>query len=37
MLCRVCNRVLGHVEAKPLLRARFADYLDNRPLLARRG
>jgi len=33
MLCRVCNRMLGHIEAKPALRARFADYLDNRPLL----
>jgi hypothetical protein len=33
MLCRVYNRMLGHIEAKPALRARFADYLDNRPLL----
>jgi len=33
MLCRVCNRMLGHIEAKPALRARFADYLDNWPLL----
>jgi hypothetical protein len=34
-LCRVCNRMLGHIEAKPALRARFADYLDKRPLLTR--
>jgi hypothetical protein len=31
MLCRVCNRMLGHVEAKPALAARFSDYLQCRP------
>jgi hypothetical protein len=31
MLCRVCNRMLGHVEAKPALAARFSDYLERRP------
>jgi Recombination endonuclease VII len=34
MLCRVCNRMLGHVEAKPALAARFADYLKRRPFLS---
>jgi hypothetical protein len=33
LLCGVCNRVLGHVEAKPELVPRFADYLERRPLL----
>lgn len=31
MLCGVCNRMLGHVERKPALRDRFADYLQRRP------
>jgi hypothetical protein len=32
LLCDICNRsIVGHVENRPLLRARFADYLDNRP------
>lgn len=33
MLCGICNRMLGHVEAKPALAARFADYLGCRPFL----
>jgi hypothetical protein len=33
MLCGTCNRMLGHIDAKPALRARFADYLDGRPFL----
>ena len=31
MLCSVCNRLLGHVTAKPALAARFGDYLERRP------
>lgn len=31
MLCAVCNRMLGHIEAKPALAARFSDYLERRP------
>lgn len=31
LLCASCNRLLGHVEQKPLLRARFDDYLARRP------
>lgn len=31
MLCRTCNRMLGHAEGKPRLAARFADYLELRP------
>lgn len=31
MLCRTCNRMLGHVESKPRLATRFADYLALRP------
>lgn len=31
MLCRVCNRMLGHIEAKPTLASRFSDYLECRP------
>lgn len=31
LLCATCNRMLGHVENKPLIAARFADYLARRP------
>lgn len=31
LLCGVCNRVLGQVEARPVLVCRFADYLARRP------
>lgn len=34
MLCRACNRMLGLAEGRPLVAARFADYLERRPLLA---
>lgn len=34
MLCRTCNRMLGHVETKPRLRVRFAYYLSRRPFLS---
>jgi hypothetical protein len=33
LLCEICNRVLGHVEAKPELISRFSDYLRRRPFL----
>lgn len=36
LLCDVCNRLLGHVEQKPLLADRFSDYLGRRPLAAPR-
>jgi hypothetical protein len=32
LLCDHCNRVLGRIEQKPLMAARFADYLTRRPL-----
>jgi Recombination endonuclease VII len=31
LLCSTCNRLLGHVEARPRLADRFADYLKQRP------
>ena len=31
LLCGICNRLLGHVETKPELVPRFADYLSRRP------
>jgi hypothetical protein len=31
MLCSVCNRLLGHVVTRPVLAARFSDYLERRP------
>lgn len=31
MLCSACNRLLGHVVAKPALAGRFSDYLKRRP------
>jgi Recombination endonuclease VII len=31
LLCGICNRLLGHVETKPELVSRFADYLSRRP------
>ena len=34
LLCYECNLLIGKVEAKPKLRARFADYLSRRPLSA---
>lgn len=34
LLCGFCNRVLGRIEQKPELAARFADYLGRRPLLS---
>jgi len=38
LLCRNCNRMIGHAEeAGPLVTVRFADYLGLRPLLARGG
>lgn len=37
LLCRTCNRMLGHIESKPALRARFADYLERRPLAVSTG
>jgi Predicted ATP-dependent serine protease len=33
LLCDFCNRVLGRIEQKPELAARFSDYLLRRPLL----
>lgn len=33
LLCDFCNRVLGRIEQKPELAARFADYLARRPLV----
>lgn len=30
-LCDICNRTIGLVELKPLLRRRFGDYLKRRP------
>lgn len=34
LLCQVCNRMVGLVETKTLVRARFTDYLDRRPFLS---
>ena len=34
LLCSICNRLLGHVETKPELVPRFADYLACRPFLS---
>ena len=34
LLCGICNRVLGHAEARPALVPRFADYLKRRPFLS---
>jgi hypothetical protein len=31
LLCDICNRLLGQVERKPRVAARFADYLEQRP------
>jgi Recombination endonuclease VII len=34
LLCRNCNRMIGHAEqAGPLVTVRFADYMERRPLL----
>lgn len=33
LLCDDCNRLLGFAEAKPVVAARFSDYLGLRPLL----
>jgi len=33
MLCSMCNRLLGHVDSRPALAPRFADYLEQRPFL----
>jgi hypothetical protein len=35
LLCSVCNRLLGLVERRPLLRVKFADYLQHRPFSRR--
>ena len=33
MLCDICNRLIGLAETRPLVRARFADYLGCRPFV----
>jgi len=37
MLCKTCNRLLGHIENRPLLALRFADYLAQRPFMSAAG
>lgn len=33
LLCKSCNVMLGYAEGKPLVEARFSDYLSKRPLV----